>query len=467
MRLNRRTFLRGLAGTSLALPCLEIMNEAQAHGADAPRRFVFVQLTSTSIGHDSGAHFVPAQTGSNYVLPSSLASLGAGGHDVQQHVSVVSGLSIPWYHWEDTPPADVAAPRAMNFHNGTRAPIVSGTSSHRNDFYTNSDGDQVASAANPSGPTAEWAVGQAIGGPTVFDALVYGLEQGRTGRSQIDSDNEVSIQTSVAQAYLNLVGAPSGDGDPEQDFRRDLLFRRRLSALDLAAEDASRLASKLGAEDSRRMDRYFTEVRELETTLQELRDFVPADACSPIDDPGSNPDRMTDRLRTFNRLIRMAFSCDLSRSAMLFVGRTQSGIDMGPEIDLDGEMHELTHSSGGGPQSNMEQMTAWAADQYGHLVSELASTPDGLGGSILDSTAAIMLPEGGWGDGGSEGRDTAHSTDNMVMLVAGHAGGLVGGRHIAATGVHPTMVTTSAMHAVGAGDTLGEVSGIVPELFEA
>ncbi len=465
-RLNRRTFLRGLAGTSLALPCLEIMDEAQAHGVDVPRRFVFMQAICTSLGHDSGAHFVPAQTGFDYTLPSSLASLGVGGYDVQQHVSVVSDLSIPWFHWEDTP--NVPAARSKTFHSGHFAPIVTGTSSHAPGFYTNSDGDQVASATDPQGPTPEWAVGAAIGGSTIFEALVYGLEQGRAGRSQRSSDDQVSNQTNVQQAYLNLVGAPSGEGgDPQDDLRRDLVFRRRLSALDLAADDASRLASKLGTEDSRRMDQYFSEVRDLETQLQALRDFEPSDACAPAAEPGSNPALRTERMRIFNRLIRMAFSCDLSRSAMLFVGRTQSRLQMEPEVGIDGEMHQLSHSGGSGPQANLEEMVAWSVDQFGHLVKELADTPDGLGGSLIDNTAAVYVPAGGWGDDGSEGRDTAHSTDNMVMLVAGHAGGLVGGRHVAATGVHPTMVTTSAMHAVGAGDTLGEVSGIVPELFEA
>jgi hypothetical protein len=54
----------------------------------------------------------------------------------------------------------------------------------------------------------------------------------------------------------------------------------------------------------------------------------------------------------------------------------------------------------------------------------------------------------------------------MVLLVGGRAGGLAPGSHIAAAGVHPASVLVSAMQAAGyEGDSLGEVSGNVPELF--
>ena len=54
----------------------------------------------------------------------------------------------------------------------------------------------------------------------------------------------------------------------------------------------------------------------------------------------------------------------------------------------------------------------------------------------------------------------------MILRVGGRAGGLAPGGHIAATGTHPSKVLVSAMQAAGyTGDTLGEVTGNVPELF--
>jgi hypothetical protein len=54
----------------------------------------------------------------------------------------------------------------------------------------------------------------------------------------------------------------------------------------------------------------------------------------------------------------------------------------------------------------------------------------------------------------------------MSVLIGGRAGGLRSGQHVKATGKHPAQVLISAMKAVGVpGETLGEVSGAIPELF--
>ena len=86
---------------------------------------------------------------------------------------------------------------------------------------------------------------------------------------------------------------------------------------------------------------------------------------------------------------------------------------------------------------------------------------------MLDNTAIVLLFEGGHGYDPEGGDQNVHSSENMAVLVAGRAGGLnpTGGKHIVKAGEHPTRVVTSAMEAVGAGETLGEVSGVIPELF--
>jgi hypothetical protein len=57
----------------------------------------------------------------------------------------------------------------------------------------------------------------------------------------------------------------------------------------------------------------------------------------------------------------------------------------------------------------------------------------------------------------------------MACLIAGRAGGLKPGKHVAAPGKHPAQVVLSAMNAVGVGgNALGdEVTGNIPELFTA
>ena len=59
-----------------------------------------------------------------------------------------------------------------------------------------------------------------------------------------------------------------------------------------------------------------------------------------------------------------------------------------------------------------------------------------------------------------------HSVEQMILLVAGRAGGLMPGRHIATDGAHPAQCLVSCMQAAGwEGDTFGEVQGNVADLF--
>jgi hypothetical protein len=78
----------------------------------------------------------------------------------------------------------------------------------------------------------------------------------------------------------------------------------------------------------------------------------------------------------------------------------------------------------------------------------------------------VLVLEGGhgWDPEGPKPR-SAHSTENMVAYIAGRAGGLKPGQHVAAKGKHPANVVASALNAVGVPGDLGEVKGNIPELF--
>jgi len=99
------------------------------------------------------------------------------------------------------------------------------------------------------------------------------------------------------------------------------------------------------------------------------------------------------------------------------------------------------------------------------LAKKLRDTPDVDGTHLIDHTAAVLLFEGGWGyDPEGQSDLSSHSTENMVALIAGRAGGLVPGQHIQGNGRHPVNVVISAMNACGV-EGLGEVTENIPELF--
>jgi hypothetical protein len=90
---------------------------------------------------------------------------------------------------------------------------------------------------------------------------------------------------------------------------------------------------------------------------------------------------------------------------------------------------------------------------------------------LLDNSALVFMPEAGHGRHLNTPTDTepkTHSVDEMVLLVAGRAGGLSPGRHIQSAGAHPGSVLLAAMQAAGhTEDSFGEVDAAFTELFGA
>jgi hypothetical protein len=138
-------------------------------------------------------------------------------------------------------------------------------------------------------------------------------------------------------------------------------------------------------------------------------------------------------------------------------------------MPIRADLHECGHN---GDQNNRGQLPVstclkWHVSIYAQLVQKLQATTEGAG-TALDNTVALFVPEGGHGLQLNDATSMwqTHSVEDMVMLVAGRAGGLKPGNHIASGGAHPAACLVSAMQAAGfSGDTLGEVKGNIAALF--
>jgi hypothetical protein len=127
------------------------------------------------------------------------------------------------------------------------------------------------------------------------------------------------------------------------------------------------------------------------------------------------------------------------------------------------DQHEVGHSVG--TTDAVSEVLAWQLDHFAYLVAKLRDTPEGAG-SVLDNTAMVLLYEAGHGyDPATGDPNRTHSTENMIVTVAGRAGGFVAGEHIDGGGAHPVAVLNTAMKAVGVDQTLGEVTELIPELL--
>jgi hypothetical protein len=162
----------------------------------------------------------------------------------------------------------------------------------------------------------------------------------------------------------------------------------------------------------------------------------------------------------------MAFACDQSRVASLMLTEFASAMNVQPFAGFAADVHYVSHGRDGlgGTLELCSKVVSWHVQQFGYLVSRLKATPDGAG-TLLDSTALVYVCEGGWGTDATGASPGSHSTENMGALIAGRAGGLKPGKHVAGAGRHPAQVIASAMNAVGVAGNLGEVQGNIPELF--
>lgn len=510
LKIDRRTVLRGIAGATVALPWLECMRPLRAQAQGIPRRYAIL-FAGQALGGDgyaknasrvdgqnvteSGHYIADTAYGRGFALTTPLLPLAG----MENEFSMVSNLAIPFNANSIDGSAVPSGGAYRDFHGGGASPLLSGTRSTSPSYVCNGiTSDQVIADLNAGRTTHRSLVFRAQPG---FYVSGYGF----AGRQYISygagggSGARIEAQASPEVAYRSLFQGFVPDDDDEAA-RFDFALRSRRSVLDLVLEKRASLVNNVGSADQQRLERHFDEIRDLENRLAALPPVV-SGTCFVPPDPGPDPaiggdhdgggsgsvapgtgysDEHT-RARLFADMIHMAFVCDLSRAASLQITAFQSHMNARPIADglgvlsgttrparwasVGGDLHEVGHN---GDPNNRGQIPSagllgWHVSHYAYLVDKLRSTPEG-DGNALDNTVLVFTAEAGHGlqlnDGSSQNQ--THSVENMVMLVAGRAGGLNPGVHLDGGRQHPARVLVRAMQAAGySGDSLGEVSGTV------
>jgi hypothetical protein len=405
-RIPRRTFLRGVGGTTVALPFLEVMGERRAHAAP-PKRYL-VCFAGTSLGQGRTNQLVPTGVGPNYDIKRALAPLGAtntmnrfGAFNVRDEVSVVSGMKIPWA--ASPPPGG----RVNNWHSSSVSPLLSGVR---------------ATSASPAcrGVTSDQLVAAAISQGTRFKSLEYRVQAAgyRGGESKgvmsfrKDSAGRIVPNTPVASPKLAFDNLFTGfvPNDPAEARKREALLAQDKSILDVVRGNAERLKTRLGPVDRTRLERHFDEIRDLERRIA----TVPAAGgatCKVPADPGVDPRVSTTvedgrasrtigyadeetRGKVMSDLVHMAFVCDLARSVSLMLTYAQCFMNIEALVGVRTDLHESGHFSTS--LDKMSDTIAWQVGIWARIVSKMRDTPD-EGGSLLNSSALVLVFEGGHG----------------------------------------------------------------------
>ena len=487
-QIPRRTFLRGIGGVSLALPALEIMQPSvsSAHGGAAPLRYI-IAFCGASLGRRDNKYadggettdlFVPDEVGAGYTTKRATQPLA--DHGITDEVSIVSGMRIPYDEGNGVPPGG----RRVQFHESTMCPLLTGNAG-------NSGNDDVV------GTTSDQIVGDAIGAgtphstlPVCVQAASYRGGSGGTRGTLSYRDGPVAPFVSPRLLFESLfAGFVPPEADPAQRAEAEFQLSRRRNILDLVKADATRLTAELGAFDRQRIEQHFDQLSDLQNRINELEP-LPEGSCVLPADPGEDPpigdststssssdydtsaawsDEET-RALAHTEMLHMALACDLTRSVAFQYTYAHCWLNMFPVTGHTNDLHELGHGGSGSETSPLEAFSdgiAWNIGHWARLVSMLRDTTDFDGRRLLDNTAIVLAFEGGHGYDPEGDDNDVHSTENMALLIAGRAGGLnpTGGKHIVAAGEHPTRVITSAMSAVGAGESLGDIDGVIDDLF--
>jgi uncharacterized protein DUF1552 len=401
--LSRRALLRG-AGTALALPLLESMIPAGALRA-APASSPRARLACIYIPHGAVmSRWTPATDGTGWDFPEILKPL----EPLRERVNVISGLTLPLAYGQD-------ASAGAN-HTRSSAVFLSGAS------------PGVGSEAE-LGVTVDQVAAKHISQDAPLPSLELSIE-----------DGSLSCGTGLSCAYRNTIAwqGPKSPlpmennpqvvferlfGDGSNEAERAARRAEARSLLDSVSSELTSLQRSLPASDRNRLDRYLTDVREVERRIALATQQVPAGLKLPPV-PSGVPDDFETHIKLMFDLQVLAWQADITRVATLMFAKEVSNA-VYPASGIRDPFHNLSHHSNI-PENiaKLAQLQQYHVRTLGLLLQKLHDTPDGEG-SLLDHSIVL------YGSGMSNSNQHDHKP-LPILLAGGACGKLQGGRHIKA-----------------------------------
>jgi hypothetical protein len=457
---------------AVGLPFLEIMADGRPASAQTvpPVRYL-VTFSGLALATDATktAYVLPTQFGMNYLTglkssPANATSPNVHGlsplvtSNLGGEVTLVSNLHIP----RATGPANWNT----RWHPPTVRPLLSGMSSTDQKVEIDTPTSDTMAAAK-LGPGARFAHLALRAQPQKYRFSESDANLARAGsRVSADANGPIEPFVDPGQVYDQLFGA----APPNQ---AQLAAKEDRAVVDVVLNRAQRLRARLGSQDQKRLDQHLQELRDLEMRLAGLVNG--AQCMAPPKPMNTFPSEMTQRsgwsnetlrCQLMNDLIYMAFVCDLTRAASLMYTYASSYTAVTNILgrNVTGDIHEITHSAGdaaGG--SDLAKLWNWQVGHFAYLLDKLRGVNES-NGKLLDNCMILLLTEAGYGV--EQGATTqlndnfgAHSGNNMMVMMAGRAGGKFAPKgHVDGGAAHPAQVIVSAMRAVGVGGPLGEIT---------
>lgn len=398
--LSRRALLRG-AGTTLALPFLSAMLPAAtsfAQSGAAPKpRFGAIYFPHGA----TMSRWTPVDTGKNFTMSEILAPL----EPLRSHMLVVSNLGHPLAYGPGG---------ATGNHNRSSASFLSGA--------------KAESGAQPRlGVTMDQVAARHLGQDTPLPSLELMIETASLDcgeglscayRNTISWQNEISplpMQNNPQVVFETLFG----DGTtPEQ---REARRAQSLSLLDSVTDQLASLNKQLPADDKVRLDRFVTDIREIERRIQQAAARVTDDIDVP-EKPSGIPDNVEEHIRLMYDLMALAWQAEITRISTFLMANELSGA-VYPASGVRDSFHTLSHHSNSEEnKARFAVLNRYHVGLFAEFCNKLASLPDG-DSTLLDNSVVL------YGSGMSDGN--SHNHDPLPIVLMGSAGGAIeGNRHL-------------------------------------
>ena len=452
--LPRRTFLRGV-GTTVALPFLDAFvpagrpwrRVAAAQSLDDPTRLVCIENVHGAAGstaYGASRHlWAPAATGRGFDLtPSALSPL----EPFRDVLTIVSDTDV-------RPAEAVTPPEIGGDHFRSSAT-----------FLTQSHPRQTESSDVRAGVSLDQLYAQRFGQRTPIPSMqlcienvdqaggcAYGYSCVYTDTISWASPTEpLPMIRDPRLAFDQLFGTGGTPG--ERAVRR----RQQRSVLDFITAEVARLSPTLDSADRHRMDRYLTDVREIERRIErvEARNLG-GDPRELPDAPAGVPDSFDEHVRLMFDLQALAFETDVTRVFSFKLSRDATG-RVYPESGVTRGFHPASHH--GGRERNIEEfarLNRYHVSLLPYFLAKLRALEEG-DATLLDRSMVLY--------GSPMGDPNVHNHKRCPLFVAGGANGrLPGNLHLqAAPGTPMANVMLDLVHRLGLDDVerFGDSTGV-------
>jgi hypothetical protein len=437
--LDRRTFLRA-AGATLALPMLDAMNPAFAATTKAVPRLSFLYIPNGV----NPATWPPVGSGTEFKFSPALAAL----EPFKDKVTVLSNMSHHAADRQNDGAGDHSRATGV-FLSGCHAKRTQGADLHL-------------------GITADQIAAQSLGKDNLLPSLELSLE---------DRNVAPLCDEGYTCAYSNTLSWSSAttplpmENDPRLVFERlfgeeanpkdrAIRLQEDRSILDSVTGAMSQLNGKLGAGDKRKVDQYFSSIREVEARLQriEAQNAKSPDAAMAMGRPLGVPEKFEDHIRLIFDLQVLAFQGDITRVTTLMFGR-EMAVRSYPQIGVPDSHHSLSHHDNNPAKlAKLAKIDAYHVQQVAYFLGKLHDARDGEN-SLLDNSMIVY--------GGGIGNGNLHNHERLPVFVAGGgAGQLKGGRHLEFKNDTPmSNLLRSVLDKAGVQtETLGDSTSMLAEL---